>query len=222
MVESFKEYRLRKHFPDTEEFKTLVQEATQFLDESFDKPFEKTENHISDEEREDIKHRTGVEDYREYHLHDGLGDKDNKTMMTVYKRGHAYEIHHTHPSGESGKMISTGKSNPRFVATMFHHAKGLIDQGHSVRIVGNKTNDMFDHYHRIAKALARKHDYVISRPHSHDQTSDSPDAHKYSEFLVSKNIHESTGDVYSCFIHNGAGRGPTRDMARITTFYGKL
>ena len=223
MQESFKEYRARKYFPLTEEFKSLRQEASDFLQESFDKPFEKTENHISDEEREDIKHNSGVEDYREYHLHDGRENSTGKhTMMTVYKRGHAYEIHHTLASGESGKIVSTGKPNPRFVATMLHHAKGLIDAGHAVRIVGRTDNGMFDHYHRIAKALARKHDYVVSRPHLHSQTSTHQDADRYQEFIINKNIHECNDSLCSIDIHNGDRSGPTRDMARVTTFYGKL
>ena len=223
MPESFKEYRARKYFPLSENFKSIQEEASNFLRESFDKPYEKTENPITDDVQKEIsKLNPGVEDYKEYHLHDGLGDEFHKTIMHVYKRGRAYEIHHTHPSGKSGEIISTGKPNPRFVATMLQHAKGLIDQGHIVRIVGNKTNGMFDHYHRIAKALARKYDYVISNPIQHTETSTNPEAIKYSEFLVSKNIHESIDYVYSCFIHNGDRSGPTRDIVRILTYAGKL
>jgi hypothetical protein len=213
----FAEYQQRNRVSMSEEFLSMRKEASDFIDELFDKPFQRTEIPISDQERADIKANHGVHDYREYELHDGT----TPSTMTVYKRNHAYEIHHTHPSGVSGEIISTGKPNPRFVATMLHHAKELIDAGHAVRIVGRNDNGMFDHYHRIGKSLARKNDYVMSRPVSHENSSPSEDVHKFSEFLISKNIHEC-GNVSHFIIHNGDRSGVTRDIARATTFYGKL
>lgn len=179
----------------------LILEATNFLQESFDSPHEKTEifpnlNH------EAMKH-AGVSDYREYEL----GTDSKNGNLVSYKRKGSYEIHHT-VGDISGKMIHSDKPNPRFVATMLHHAKGLIDAGHSVRIVGPTETGMFDHYHRIAKALARKHGYVTSTPKSYANSSDNPDAHKYSELTVLK----------ECIITRGDNLGLLREFWELHTF----
>jgi hypothetical protein len=220
-MNSFRSYRMRTHFPETSEFKLLQEEAEIFL-ESFNSPYPKSKIHIPDDELSDIYKNHNVSDYNEYELNDGQDSNEDKSKMIVYKRGYSYEIHHVHASGESGKMISTGKPNPRFVATMLHHAKGLIDAGHSVRIVGNEENGMFGHYHRIAKALARKHDFVLTRPVSHCKSSSNLEAHKFIEFEVSKKINESLNHNMSCTIHSGKNSGAARDIMRITTFAGGL
>jgi hypothetical protein len=108
-------------------------------------------------------------------------------------------------------MLHSDKPNPRFVATMFHHAKGLMDQGHSVRIVGHNENGMFDHYHRIAKALARKHGYNVSTPTSYSNTSSSSDAHHFNEFTTHKKLTE-------CTIFPISQSGPLEDIWKIRTF----
>lgn len=196
-------------------YKEMIQESSRFLNESFDKPFDKTEVHISKEELDHIHKNGNIEHYKEYELDDGRNEGKEKTLMTVYKRNGAYEIHHTIPGGISGEIVSTHKPNPRFVATMFHHAKSLIDDGHSVRIVGHKDNGMFDHYHRIGKALARKHGYVIGKVSSHTENSHSDVAHKYKTFNVSK-LHESV------IINNGFKLGPLYEIVISKTYIGQL
>ena len=58
-------------------------------------------------------------------------------------------------------MIGDGKPNSKFVGTMYNVAKRILDSGRAVRIVGNHTNGMFDHYNRIAHILAKKHNKII-------------------------------------------------------------
>jgi hypothetical protein len=69
---------------------------------------------------------------------------------------------------------------------MFHHAKSLIDSGHSVRIVGHKDNGMFDHYHKIGKIISKRNGYLITEPRSHSETTNNIDSSEYKEFTVRK------------------------------------
>jgi hypothetical protein len=195
-------------------YKALISEASKFLDESFDKPYDMKRVHIPEDELNAI-HSHNVENYEEYELHDGRAHENSPSKMTVYKRNGAYEIHHEIGDGRSGEMVSTGKPNPRFVATMFHHAKKLIDSGNSVRIVGHKENGMFDHYHRIGKALARKHGYVIGNVSSHSENSPSDIAHKFHTFNVSK-AYESV------YISDGSRSGSLNEIHLAKTYIGKL
>jgi hypothetical protein len=184
-----------------------ISEATVFL-ESFDAPHEKKE--IFPKMDHEALKSAGVTDYHEYELG---GDPKTHGNLTSYKRKGAYEIHHD-VRNVSGEMLHSDKPNPRFVATMVHHAKGLIDQGHSVRIVGHKENGMFDHYHRIAKALARKNGYNVSTPTNYSHTSSSMDAHKFHEFIVNKNESNLT----ECIIFPSGKGGPLEDIWKIRTF----
>jgi len=188
-------------------FKTYLEkinEASALL-ESFDAPHEKKE--IFPELDHEAMKAQGVTDHRTYELG---GNPEKYGHLTSFKRNGAYEIHHA--VGEiSGEMIHSDKPNPKFVATMLHHAKGLLDQGHSVRIVGHKENGMFDHYRKIAKALARKHGYNVSAPTEYKHTSSSPEAHKFGEITVKK-------DLMECRIFPSGRGGPLEDIWKMLTF----
>lgn len=177
-------------------FKRYLTENKLLL-ESFDKPYNKKEIDISDEERNDIKKNHNIEDYREYHI--DVPDTKDKHRMTVYRRKGAYEIHHDiikdgSNNSISGKMIGD-KPNPRYIATMLHHAKHLLDNSHSVRIVGHKENGMFEHYHRIGKILAKKHNYNISEPISFKNTSNNDAADDFNEYTISKKMNTDITNI---------------------------
>ena len=163
------------------------------LAESFDKPYDKEENNdISNDERKQIAKIHDVHDFREYHIK--TDDLKFKHRMTVFKQKGAYEIHHDiTPIDDnddkrkiSGEMVGN-KPNPRYVATMLTHAKTLLDTGHSVRIVGHKDNGMFDHYHKIGKILAKKHNLHMSESSSYSDTSKNPKAKDFKEYTLTKN-----------------------------------
>lgn len=165
-------------------------EYIDFINESLDNPYKITEDKtLTNSDRENIFKKTGTKDYREYNI-DAPKFENHHHVLSVYHRNGAYEIHHEleHPdTGVRSHSIMIGnKPNPRFVATMFHHAKSLIDDGHSVRIVGHKDNGMFDHYHRIGKALARRSDYKLTQPIDHSETTGNDTSNLYKEFTVSK------------------------------------
>lgn len=104
--------------------------------------------------------------------------------ITTFDRRGATEIHHVEKQQlkSDGKIYDKNKPtpNPRFVATMFHHAKSLLDDGHIVRVVGYKA-ETASKYHRLSTILAKKHGYVVSDMSDHVE---SPE--EYAEFTVSK------------------------------------
>lgn len=190
------------------DYTKLIEEATTFLAESFDNPHTKTELHRNIN-HEYLKLNNGVTDYHEYELGN---DATKHGVLISYKRNSAYEIHHER-LGVSGKMTRNvdNQSNPRFVATMLQHAKELLDKGHSVRIVGHAENGMFSHYHRIAKALARKHGYFVSTPVNHTNSSNSPVASEYNELTVHPKLQE-------CLIFPSNRSSPLSEIWKIKTF----
>lgn len=186
------------------EYIRQIKEATEFLAESFDSPHSKKE--IFPKLDDEAMKQAGVSDFHRYELG---SDAQKYGHLTCYKRKGAYEIHHS-LGNLSGEMVPSDKPNPRFVATMLQHAKGLIDSGNNVRIVGHKENGMFDHYHRIAKALARKNGYHVSTPTEYSDTSSSPEARKYSELSVSK--------LQECTVFKAGSGGPLEEFWTIETF----
>lgn len=112
---------------------------------------------------DDEKH--GVTEHKVYSL-----DGGDSGYMHIFKRKDAYEIHHeiSDPNNPgnmiSGKMIGGKSPNTKFVGTMFNVAKRILNANKAVRIVGNHTNGMFDHYNRLATILAKRHNKVIKPP----------------------------------------------------------
>ena len=163
------------------------------INELFDNPYNTREDKsVTDEEREHIKSMHGIIDYREHNLVLPPGSPDQKIVS--YKNAGAYEVHHKTSIGNgkfvSGVMMDSVKPNPRFVSTMFKHIKGHLDNGHSVRIAGFVDNGMFAHYHKIAKILAKKHNFVMGDTESYSKYSKNPDAHQLNSFTIkAKNDH---------------------------------
>lgn len=106
--------------------------------------------------------------------------------VTTYERNGATEIHHYDKQNlTSAGMISDPTKqtpNPRFVATMFHHAKHLIDnEGKSVRVVG-RIGSTAESYHRLAKILAKRYGYSVS-----DMTPSEHNPNEIAEFTIGNN-----------------------------------
>lgn len=164
-----------------------ITEALLFM-ESLDSKYKIDNKQPVDSGLYDVEHK--ITDHHRYDL-----DGGEAGHLHVWKRNGAYEIHHSIgeneycENGVSGKMIHSKDMNLKFVGTMLHVAKQLIDSGRTVCIAGfhSPENKMFSHYNKMANILAKKHGYVVSEPKPYDL--DSPNAkdvkmiriHKYKE-----------------------------------------
>lgn len=125
----------------------------------------------------------GITEHTEYDL-----DGGKSGTMSVYRRNGAMEIHHhvTDDNDEtvSGEFLPGGKHNAKFVGTMYRVAKRILETGNRLRIIGNHTNKMFDHYNRMAHVLAKRHGYTVSHPEQYKHPSEA--GKNYSEITVSR------------------------------------
>lgn len=124
----------------------------------------------------------GIEDHRVYSLDDGKAGN-----IEIWKRQNAYEIHHTIYKGAkeiSGEWVPSGKHNAKFACTMYKVTKNILNSGNNVRIVGNHTNGMFQHYNKIVNILAKREGYIVSIPKQY--TLDSLEAKNHTEITISK------------------------------------
>jgi hypothetical protein len=150
----------------------------------------------------DTTHKTeklGTAEYSDYHKRHGITDHaiysldDGKAgHLHILKREKAYEIHHG--MGEldneiSGEWIPSGKHNAKFAGTMYRVAKNILNSGNRVRVVGNHTNGMFQHYNKISNILAKREGYSVSSPKQY--TLDSPKSKDYSEITISSHNKSS-------------------------------
>jgi hypothetical protein len=150
-----------------------ITEALLFM-ESLDSRFKLDNGQDVLENLYDVHHK--ITEHRRYDL-----DEGKSGHLHVWKRNGAYEIHHTigeddHcENGVSGKMVHTKDVNSKFVGTMLHVAKHLVDSGKTVCIAGVHTpeNKMFNHYNRMANILAKKHGYVVSEPKPYNLDSEN-------------------------------------------------
>lgn len=151
----------------------------------------------------------GITEHTEYDL-----DGGDAGTMTIYRRNGAIEVHHHIPNGDgeivSGEFLPDGKHNAKFVGTMYRVAKRILETGHLLRVVGNHTNKMFDHYNRMANVLAKRHGYIVSHPEIYKHPSEN--AKDYSEITISKpaknwspstNLNESISRSRSKFNNYG-------------------
>lgn len=104
------------------------------------------------------------------------------------------------PNTEEFKHLQEEASN--FIIENNHveyenYSKGLIESGEAIAISSEEAT--FDYYYKRALAVARKYDWVLTRPY----------------------IRED-GVTVTCTLHSGKNLGPLRDIMRITTFMGKL
>lgn len=146
----------------------------------------------------DAHKKVGIDSHKEYDL-----DNGDAGVLTIYHRNGAYEIHHhiKDPNNAKntiqGQMIGNDKPNPKFVGTMYAIGKRIVDSGNALRIVGNHTNGMFDHYNRIATIIAKRNkDTKISPPKPYDYPGD--EAKDYSEITISK-IGDNAGLMKESF-----------------------
>lgn len=134
----------------------------------------------------DIDHegdrKYGFTDHKRYQYGSG------KDFIDTMKRDNHYEIHHMKDTPEngwvSGQMHHSSDMNIPFVHAILHHATKLLDAGHSIKVVGLK-GVMFNHYHRLAKSLAKRNNLSISSPKDYD--INDPIAHEYSMVTLRKN-----------------------------------
>lgn len=156
------------------------------LSESMDKPYQMNlipdryiENHDGSVSGHFDEHEPSIGLYNRKLY--SIGDAG---YVTTYERNGATEIHHYDKQNltSDGVIADPSKQspNPRFVATMFHHAKQLIDnEDKTIRIAG-RIGSTAEPYHRIAKILAKRHGYSVS--------SLTPSEHKpndIAEFTIS-------------------------------------
>ena len=81
--------------------------------------------------------------------------------------------------------------------SMYKIGKKIVDSGHPLRLVGNHTNGMFDHYNRIATLIAKRNkDTKVSFPEVYDHPDKN--AKNYSSVTVSK-IGKNAGLMAECF-----------------------
>lgn len=148
-----------------------ITEALLFM-ESLDSMYE-----LGDKEKyldNEYNREHGITEHARYPL-----DGGKSGHLHVWKRNGAYEIHHSVGENEygeggiSGKMIHSKDMNLKFVGTMLHVAKKIVDSGRTVCIAGFHTpeNKMFNHYNKMANILAKKHGYVVSEPKAYDLDS---------------------------------------------------
>ena len=120
-------------------------------------------------------------------------ETENGDHIDTFHRDGAYEIHHTKVGKNSppvsGLMVHTKGVNVKFMSTMVHLAKDILSKGHIVRIVGNHSNGMFNHYHKIALNLAKKGGHILDGPY--DYNIEHPDAHKFKTVVIKPSALES-------------------------------
>lgn len=119
----------------------------ELLYELFDKPWSKEVDFQASEfyKNDAPKHYVG---YKITNVKAHKLEGDNGHLLSFHRDG-VLEAHHIHKSGVSGKMLSTGKNNPRFVSTMIHHLKTEgLDKGRPVR-VSTTNSEQAKHYRRI-------------------------------------------------------------------------
>lgn len=161
-----------------------------FLVEVFDSSY-KVDNR-QEVEPEEYHKIHGITDHVRYDLDEGL-----EGHLHTWKRKGSYEIHHvvgenSNDPGSSGKWMPQKDVNVKFIGTMAGVAKRMIENGRSVRIVGNDTNGMFKHYVKIGAILSRQNGYVMSP--SENYSLKSPNSVGYKEFTIRK-YKENSGIV---------------------------
>lgn len=161
-------------------------------------------------------------DSGEYHHTHGITnhvrhdlDDTKSGYLHVWKRAGAYEIHHSlkgktedddiNMRGISGKWVPSGKTNPKFVATMAHVAKTMLKNGRAVRIVG--TDDkmpngktMFHHYNKLSHIIAKKNGYAITQVGPY--TLDSENNKGVSQLTISPIKEEYRNIISNMFLEN--------------------
>lgn len=120
-------------------------------------------------------------------------ETESGDQIDTFHRDGAYEIHHTKIGKDntpvSGLMVHTKDVNVGFMSTMVHLAKNILSDGKMVRIVGNQSNGMFNHYHKIALNLAKKGGHILDGPYEYN--INHPDAHNFKSVIVKPSVLES-------------------------------
>lgn len=119
----------------------------------------------------------GISDMQVYHDSDG-------EKYVKYKRAGAIELHHMSKDGESGKITNSTKFNSKYIATMMNLITPDLKSGNTVRISAVNRDGMIDHYHRMAKVLAKKHQVSVTPLEKHPTEENS------MQFYIQPSVEE--------------------------------
>lgn len=100
-------------------------------------------------------------------------------LFSTFEREDAIEIHHNDSEGISDGVPKQKSANVKFVSTIFHIAKQLIDSGKTVRIVMHKDHQI---YYSMALRISNRFDYHITQVNKY--SLNHPDAKQYLQFEI--------------------------------------